>query len=111
VHPVQAWNDHPTQARIVLICDLWHPDLHKKEVKFLSFLQKGSMRRDKKVCERANEQKEKEKETQQARVVKEQGGVQQDATDEDLRDNFFDIIADARTLLPASAEDQQVWSL
>jgi aspartate beta-hydroxylase len=99
----EAWNDHPNEARIVLIVDLWHPDLHKKEIKFLEFLQKGSMKRDKKICQRA-------KEEQKERTIKAQGGeAAGEMTDEELRDNFFDIIEDARALLPKGAEAQQVW--
>ena len=45
----EAWNDHPSQARIALIFDVWHPDLSAREVKFLSFLQTAAMKRAKKV--------------------------------------------------------------
>lgn len=47
----EAWNDHPTTPRIVLVVDIWHPDLSDKEIKFLNFLQTAAMRRDKRVCE------------------------------------------------------------
>ena len=47
----EAWNDHETSARIVLIFDVWHPDLSKKEVKLLSFLQTAAMKRDKRICD------------------------------------------------------------
>ena len=49
----EAWNDHPSQSRIALIFDVWHPDLSPREVKFLSFLQTAAMKRAKKVCEAA----------------------------------------------------------
>ena len=49
----EAWNDHSNQARIVLIFDIWHPDLTKKEIKFLSFLRKAEMKLEKKLCELA----------------------------------------------------------
>jgi aspartate beta-hydroxylase len=43
----EAWNDHPSATRIVLIVDVWHPDLTPKETKFMAFLQASptSMRR------------------------------------------------------------------
>ena len=40
-----------TSARTVLIFDVWHPDLSKKEVKLLSFLQTAAMKRDKRICD------------------------------------------------------------
>ena len=49
----EAWNDHPSQSRIALIFDVWHPDLSAREVKFLSFLQTAAMKRAKRVCEAA----------------------------------------------------------
>ena len=49
----EAWNDHSNQARIVLIFDIWHPDLTKKEIKFLSFLRKAEMKLEKKLCKLA----------------------------------------------------------
>ena len=49
----EAWNDHPSEARIALIFDVWHPDLSAREVKFLSFLQTAAMKRAKRVCEAA----------------------------------------------------------
>lgn len=39
----EAWNDAAT-PRIVLIVDLWHPDLSPAEVKFLTFLVNGRLR-------------------------------------------------------------------
>ena len=47
----EAWNDHQNQSRIVLIFDIWHPDLTKKEIKFLSFLRKAEMKLEKRLCE------------------------------------------------------------
>ena len=40
----EAWNRHPTQPRVVLIVDVWHPDLSDEEVKFLSFVHKANVR-------------------------------------------------------------------
>lgn len=39
----EAWNDSD-QARVILIFDIWHPDLSDAEVKFLHFLQQSAMR-------------------------------------------------------------------
>lgn len=33
----EAANEHPTQPRIVLIVDVWHPDLTNEEVNICSF--------------------------------------------------------------------------
>ena len=36
-----------------VIFDIWHPDLTKKEIKFLSFLRKAEMKLEKKLCKLA----------------------------------------------------------
>ena len=41
----EAWNDHPSESRIVLIVDTWHPDLSPREIKFLSFLQNAALKK------------------------------------------------------------------
>lgn len=43
----EAWNNDPNHARIVLILDVWHPDLSESEKKFLSFLRNAQLRIDK----------------------------------------------------------------
>lgn len=47
----EAWNDDPKHSRIVLIVDVWHPDLSGQEKKFLRFLRNSQLRMDKKVSE------------------------------------------------------------
>lgn len=47
----EAWNDDPTHSRIVLIVDVWHPDLSTQEKKFLRFLRNSQLRMDKKASE------------------------------------------------------------
>jgi len=39
----KAWHDGD-ETRVVLIVDIWHPDLSIEEVKFLSLLQNARMR-------------------------------------------------------------------
>jgi aspartate beta-hydroxylase len=51
----EAWNDHLGASRIVLIVDVWHPDLHEKERKFFEFMQKSSLRAAKKEWEKTGE--------------------------------------------------------
>jgi aspartate beta-hydroxylase len=51
----EAWNNRADRTRIVLIIDLWHPDLSAKEVKFLTFLQHATLRAEKGGCEQAPE--------------------------------------------------------
>ncbi|POM58088.1 Aspartyl/Asparaginyl beta-hydroxylase [Phytophthora palmivora] len=43
----EAWNDDDTRSRIVLIIDVWHPDLSAQERKFLNFLRNAQLRMDK----------------------------------------------------------------
>ena len=51
----EAWNDDPGTTRIVLILDVWHPDLHPKEVKFLNYLQNAALKTEKAVVARRDE--------------------------------------------------------
>ena len=46
----EAWNDSESAARIVLIVDVWHPDLGDEEVKFLRFLQRAQLRAEREVA-------------------------------------------------------------
>eukprot|EP00656_Telonema_subtile_P044858 TRINITY_DN51110_c0_g1_i1.p1 TRINITY_DN51110_c0_g1~~TRINITY_DN51110_c0_g1_i1.p1 ORF type:complete len:351 (+),score=85.78 TRINITY_DN51110_c0_g1_i1:160-1212(+) len=46
-HEHEAWNHDPDGTRIVLIIDIWHPDLSQKEVKFLKFVQEQQLRVEK----------------------------------------------------------------
>ncbi len=39
----EAWHDGD-ETRIILIVDIWHPDLTDQEVKFLNVLQRSKMR-------------------------------------------------------------------
>lgn len=49
----EAWNDDPERSRVVLIVDVWHPDLSAAERKFLAFLRNAQLRSDKQRCEAA----------------------------------------------------------
>ena len=49
----EAWNDHPSRSRVCLIVDIWHPDFSAPEIKFMSFLEKGKLKRAKRMCEQA----------------------------------------------------------
>lgn len=44
----EAWNDSE-EPRIVLIVDIWHPDLSDQEIKFLDFLRNNQLRRAKQL--------------------------------------------------------------
>lgn len=72
----EAWNDDPSATRIVLILDVWHPDLHPKEVKFLNYLQKAALKTEKAIITRRDE------------------------GDEGMRvfDNFFSVIEAAKAI-------------
>lgn len=43
-HQHEAWNDHPAGNRVVLIVDVWHPDLTDKEVKVLELIRNAQLR-------------------------------------------------------------------
>ncbi|OQS07190.1 aspartyl/Asparaginyl beta-hydroxylase, partial [Thraustotheca clavata] len=45
----EAWNDHTTQSRLVLIFDIWHPNLSAKEIKFFKFLRKAQLKLERKI--------------------------------------------------------------
>ncbi len=51
----EAWNMCP-QPRLVLIVDVWHPDLTAAERKFLQFLRKAQLRAAKTLSAQASEQ-------------------------------------------------------
>jgi len=40
----EAFNDHVTEPRLVLIADVWHPDLTDAEVKLLETVRSGQLR-------------------------------------------------------------------
>jgi aspartate beta-hydroxylase len=48
----EAWNDDPAAARVILIADVWHPDLSAEEIKFLAFLRAAQLRVAKKASDR-----------------------------------------------------------
>ena len=84
----EAWHKGDG-TRIVLVFDVWHPDLTDKEVQFLSFLQRARMR-----AEMATEKALREARTQKAIDA---GGV---APPEDASDNFYLLLQEAKDLLP-----------
>ncbi|RHY34694.1 hypothetical protein DYB32_000723 [Aphanomyces invadans] len=47
----EAWNDHKSKSRIVLVVDVWHPSLSAPETKFFKFLQKARMKVERKLAE------------------------------------------------------------
>ncbi|KAL3673939.1 hypothetical protein V7S43_001626 [Phytophthora oleae] len=51
----EAWNDDDTRSRIVLIIDVWHPDLNAQERKFLSFLRNARLRMDKTMSQNSGD--------------------------------------------------------
>ncbi|RLN94488.1 hypothetical protein BBJ28_00006210 [Nothophytophthora sp. Chile5] len=51
----EAWNDDATHSRIVLIIDVWHPDLSAQERKFFGFLRNSQLRMDKKLCQQSSD--------------------------------------------------------
>ncbi|KAG7399243.1 hypothetical protein PHYBOEH_009282 [Phytophthora boehmeriae] len=51
----EAWNDDDAHSRIVLIIDVWHPDLSAQERKFLGFLRNAQLRMDKAMCQNSSD--------------------------------------------------------
>jgi len=84
----EAWHKGDS-TRIVLVFDVWHPDLSDKEVQFLSFLQRSRMR-----AEMAAEKAARDARAQKALDA---GGV---APPEDAGDNFYQLLQEAKDLLP-----------
>nr|CCA25777.1 aspartyl/Asparaginyl betahydroxylase putative [Albugo laibachii Nc14] len=48
----EAWNDDPDHSRIVLIVDVWHPDLTREERRFFNFVRNAELRACKKYCKK-----------------------------------------------------------
>ncbi|RHY95049.1 hypothetical protein DYB35_013545 [Aphanomyces astaci] len=47
----EAWKDHMTKSRIVLVLDVWHPSMSAPETKFFKFLQKARLKAERKLAE------------------------------------------------------------
>jgi len=77
----EAWNDDPASSRLVLILDVWHPDLRPKEVKFLDFLQQAALKAEKQMVEARDAE----------------------SMERGIYDNFFSVIEAAKAL-PGSDE-------
>lgn len=87
----EAWHKGDA-TRIVLVFDVWHPDLTDKEVQFLSFLQRSRMR-----AEMTAERMVREERAKAAEEAKAKGGV---APTDDAGDNFYQLLQEAKDLLP-----------
>jgi len=82
----EAWH-HGDATRIVLVFDVWHPDLSDREVQFLSFLQRSRMR-----AEMAAE-----------REIRKQAATEAEATGSipsENGDDFYQLLQDGRDILP-----------
>ncbi len=98
----EAWH-RGEKTRIVLVFDVWHPDLTDREVQFLSFLQKSRMR-----AEMAAEKSARAAKAEAAAGAAAdgagkgkkpipEGGV---APSDDAGDNFYQLLQEARDILP-----------
>jgi len=87
----EAWH-HGESTRIVLVFDVWHPDLTDKEVQFLSFLQRSRMR-----AEMTAERMVREERAKAVAEAKSKGGVM---PQEDAGDNFYQLLQEAKDILP-----------
>ena len=89
----EAWNDDPEAPRIVLILDIWHPDLQKKEVKFLDYLQQAALKAEKKMVQARDAAKGgAEEDSDAARLTAAMAVGDGEAVETRLYDNFFTVI-------------------
>ena len=56
----EAGNDNPLSPRVVLVVDIWHPDLTDEEIKFLSFVNKGQINAAKKMKDLVSQENDSE---------------------------------------------------
>ena len=87
----EAWHKGE-RTRVVLVFDVWHPDLSDKEVQFLSFLQRSRMRAEMAAERTARDAKEAAK-----REAIQKGG---ELPADDAGDNFYQLLQEARDILP-----------
>ena len=85
----EAWH-RGKSTRIVLVFDVWHPDLSDREVQFLSCLQRARMRAEM-AAELKTRPVEQEKTTQGAVSKQPQIGV---------GENFYQLLHSAKDILP-----------
>lgn len=86
----EAWH-RGESTRIVLVFDVWHPDLSDREVQFLSHLQRSRMR-----AEMAAEQKAREQAAQGG-----DSGLGDSARPmTNVGENFYQLLQDAKNILP-----------
>lgn len=82
----EAWHRGP-ETRVVLVFDLWHPDLSDREVFFLSFLQRSRMRADMRAEKALRQGREDEPQPAQPGAL-------------DAGDNFYQLLHDSKGVLP-----------
>ena len=82
----EAWH-RGDKTRIVLVFDVWHPDLSDREVQFLSFLQRARMKA------------EMHAEREARRAAAEQAGGAAPEADA-VGDNFYQLLQEAKDALP-----------
>ena len=92
----EAWNNHPSEKRINLIIDIWHPDLSDQEVTLLNFLEKAKMNKAKRICSVQNDQNS---ENQENNVL--ESGIK----DKLVGDNFYALLEYTRNSLSRSIID------
>ena len=98
----EAWNDDSKTTRIVLILDVWHPDLKKKEIKFLDYLQQAALRAEKKMVKARDDRARcadvgsDEEERRGAEVAAAIAVGDGEALESRIYDNFFTVIEAAK---------------
>ena len=84
----EAWHKG-VDTRVVLVFDVWHPDLSDKEVHFLSSLQRARMRAEMQMEKAARARREEAAGKEGRRLGPDDAG-----------DDFFKLLQDAKDLLP-----------
>ena len=104
----EAWNDDPDATRIVLIFDVWHPDLRMKEVKFLDYLQRAALKAERKAVQIRDAAREDADDdaTSTPELVEKKTPGDGEAVEHRIYDNFFTVIQAAQKI---TASDDAVF--
>lgn len=87
----EAGNDSINEPRVVLVVDIWHPDLSNEEVKFLEFINKAQITAAKRLSKERME------------------NISNDKILDNESDDFLSIILRARNESQGVVPDSQVW--
>jgi len=93
----------PIPPRVVLIIDIWHPDLTIEEVKYLKFMEKNQMRSLSKLDNVINESTTSDTDTDTSTSSINPTGSSTDTS------NFYSVILNAR--YNSTVNDDHIWGV